>query len=104
MGASPSDRANLAPVDLGAKRVQTTRGLYRLFMDQDHEGARGIGSASDLSSNLGVGYYNLAGQRLRGTAAENTYGQGKRGHMPPLPTPQALIRQLTGIGDPPTGR
>jgi hypothetical protein len=40
----------------------------------------------------------------RGTAAVGMYTQGHRGQQAPLPTPQALIRQITGIGDPAQGR
>lgn len=104
MGASPADRDNLAVVDLGAKRAAIWRGLSRLFVTQDHESARGIGVAGDMNVNLGVGYYNAQGQLLRGSAAQDTYGQGKRGQMNPLPTPQALIRMISGVGDPPQGR
>jgi hypothetical protein len=103
MGASPTDRANLAPVDLGAKRVQITRGLHRLFASQDHEAARGAG-VGDLSPLLGVGYFDAQGQAQRGAAAGGEYGQGKRGQMDDLPTPQALIRMITGVGDPAQGR
>lgn len=104
MGASPSDRANLAPVDLGRKRFSIQRGLNSLFMSQDHEAARGTGVAGDMSAAIGVGYYDAQGQALRGAAADNTYSQGRRGHMAKLPTPQALIRQITGVGDPAQGR
>lgn len=103
MGASPTDRANLAAVDLGDKRAKITRGLYRLFSSQDHEAARGAGKA-DLNPLLGVGYYDAQGQAQRGAAAGDSYGQGKRGQMNALPTPQALIKMITGVGDPPQGR
>lgn len=104
MGASPSDRQNLATVDLGVKRQAIRRGLSILFMSQDHEAARGTGVSGDMSSSLGVGYYDRQGQLMRGAAADNTYSQGRRGHMNALPTPQALIRQITGVGDPAQGR
>lgn len=104
MGASPTDRENLAVIDLGAKRRQIWAGLGRLFQSQDHETPRGVGVAGDMSASLGVGYYDAQGQLQRGSAAQDSYNQGKRGQMAPLPTAQALIRMITGVGDPPKGR
>jgi hypothetical protein len=102
VSTSPEDRANLAPVDIG--RRFWTPYLHKVFRTQDFAAARGTGVAGDMSTQLGVGYYNAQGQLMRGTAADNSYNQGRRGHMDHLPTPQALIRQVTGVGDPPQGR
>lgn len=106
MGASPTDRKYLAPVDLG-EVDPWTRYIQNIFqvkhVDTISE-TRAPGTGLDLYGKLGVGYYNRGGQELRGAAAGNTYLQGKRGHMNRVPTAQALIRAITGIGDPPQGR
>lgn len=102
MSTSPSDRNNLAPVDIGRRFWQPY--INRVFRMQDHDLPRGVGSGGDLNPNLSHGYFNAEGQAQRGIAAGDSYGQGKRGQMNALPTPQALIRMITGVGDPPQGR
>ena len=62
---------------------------------------RGVGAASDLDPSLSVGY-NYADQR--GASSGRMYVQGKRGQMANIPTPQDLIRRVTGVGDPVRGR
>lgn len=62
---------------------------------------RGVGVALDLDPSLNVGY---AYADQRGAASGNMYVQGRRGAMAPIPTPQELIRQVTGVGDPVRGR
>ena len=62
--------------------------------------ARG-GAAGDLNPLLTNGRV-FAEQR--GTASLSTINQGARGHQNQPPTPQDLIRQVTGVGDPARGR
>jgi hypothetical protein len=62
---------------------------------------RGVGSGMDTDPELTVGY---AYAEQRGSPSGNMYTQGRRGEMNPIPTPQELIRRVTGVGDPVRGR
>jgi hypothetical protein len=105
MGASAQDRATLAPIDVGAVAPfnQYIRGAFS-HLRLDSLMPRGRNSAADLDAKMGLGYYNAFGQQLRGAAAGGSYTQGKRGQMSPIPTPQDLIRSVTGVGAMPSGR
>lgn len=102
MGASPQDRATLAPVDVREHGgwLRAIRGVFEIKHTDLRAEARGA-AAIDLNHQLSVGYVYAA---QRGAVAIDTIGQGHRGQMSPIPTPQALIRQVTGIGDPAKGR
>jgi hypothetical protein len=101
MGASPADRQSLAPVD-----VQEHSGWLRLIQsvfqrkntDTVAE-ARGVNPMRLLT----VGYSEQYNQRVAPSASKIA-GTRPRGSMAEVPTPQALIRQVTGIGDPAKGR
>jgi hypothetical protein len=62
---------------------------------------RGEGTGIDLDRNLTNGY-RYADQR--GSVTADKWVQGSRGHQSAIPTPQELIRQVTGVGDPTRGR
>lgn len=62
--------------------------------------ARGTGEASDLSVHLTVGPIDERARSYR----RATYETRSRGSMTDIPTPQELIRRVTGIGDPARGR
>lgn len=62
---------------------------------------RGVGVASDMDPSLSVGY---AYADQRGASSGGMYVQGRRGSMNGIPTPQELIRQVTGVGDNTRGR
>jgi hypothetical protein len=62
---------------------------------------RGVGVQAGLDPNLTTARRYEA---QRDGVAGNIYMQGKRGHQAPIPTPQELIKQVTGIGDPIRGR
>jgi len=61
---------------------------------------RGEGTGLDMSTALTPGYRF---QEQRNSAAIGLYSQGQRGSQSPLPTPQELIRRVTGVGDPTQG-
>lgn len=104
--STPTAGINLRPVDIGSRKPwgNILAIFARAAGRQDTLSVRAPGKDGDLNTALGVGYYNLQGQALRGAAAGPVYDQGKRAQMAPLPTPQALLRQVTGIGDPVQGR
>jgi len=60
--------------------------------------ARGVQPDRMLTSGYSDGY----NQRIGPTAQK--YVNPNHGAMKPIPTPQQLIRQVTGIGDPTMGR
>jgi len=106
MSTSPEDRANLAPVDIGDPGWQRyVRGIFsHLHVDTLAE-VRAEGTGLDVSATLSKGRFEDALYlQQRGILPEALIKQGKRSQMHDIPTPQALIRQVTGIGDPPTGR
>lgn len=51
---------------------------------------------------LNVGYSDLYNQRIGATSGK--YVNPAHGNMKPIPTPQQLIKQVTGVGDPTQGR
>jgi hypothetical protein len=102
MGASPQDRGTLAPVDVREHGgwLRAIRGVFQIKHMDTRAEARGQGDL-DLNPLLSSGYVYAT---QRGAVAVDTIGQGSRGHQDPIPTPQALIRQVTGVGDPAKGR
>jgi len=62
---------------------------------------RGVGVQAGLDPNLTTAR-RYADQR--DSVAGNVFTQGHRGHQSAIPTPQELIKQVTGIGDPTRGR
>jgi hypothetical protein len=62
---------------------------------------RGVGVGIDMDPNLTTAR-RYADQR--DTVASAAYTQGHRGHQTRIPTPQELIKQVTGIGDVGRGR
>ena len=62
---------------------------------------RGEETGSDLNPSLTPGRRY---SEQRNSVAAGLYVQGARGSQSALPTPQELIRQVTGVGDPPQGR
>lgn len=94
----------LAPIGPPESNVLTTaliRPVFRAaYTDRLYE-VRGVGAADDLDPNLTMGYrYAIQ----RDAVAGNVYYQGKRGNMAEIPTPQELIRRVTGVGSIPRGR
>ena len=63
---------------------------------------RGVGVGIDMNPSLTPGRRYANDQR--NSAAIGTYTQGHRGHQSRIPTPQELIKQVTGIGDAGRGR
>jgi hypothetical protein len=103
MGASPSDRRNLAPVDVRENSgwLQYIRDAFLTKYPGGLGSARGNGIASDMNRILMVGRVPI--DQRKGVSAAKL-GSGPRGHAKPIPTPQALIQQVTGIGDSRAGR
>jgi hypothetical protein len=98
---SPSDQRNLAPVDVRENSgwQKYIRGAFLQSYPASLAWARGY------LDNAGVTVAripNINNALNRPTAPRAT--GTPRGSMANLPTPQALIRQVTGIGDPPRGR
>lgn len=77
------------------------RAIFQVAHTDSLSEVRGVGVGYDLNPILTPGY-RYAEQR--NSAAVGMYNQGKRGHAAPIPTPQALIKQITGVGDLPSGR
>lgn len=102
MGASPQDRATLAPVDVRDHTgwLRAIRGVFQEKHVDTRLETRGQAS-QDLDPLLSSGRVYAA---QRGAVTVDSIGQGHRGHQDPIPTPQQLIRQVTGIGDPAKGR
>ena len=105
MSTSKADRDHLAPVDVGivAPFMRYIRGVFA-NNHQDALTPRARATGLDMNPRLGHGYYNAQGEAMRGAASGGVYNQGKRGQMANIPTPQELIRQVTGVGDLPSGR
>jgi hypothetical protein len=96
--SSPSDQANLAPVDVRG-HTGWLRLIFNVFQQKNVNTvakARGVAPAASLST----AQINLD---QRGVS-QNAIGTTRRGSMADVPAPQALIRQVTGIGDPARGR
>lgn len=91
----------LAPIVVGGGGWrQWGRAAYRQRYTGNLGQIRGEGVASDLSADLSV---SRTPDHPR-TYQRHSFWQGQRGSMADVPTPQALIRRVTGIGDPPRGR
>lgn len=77
------------------------RPIFRnLYTDQLSE-VRGYGVATDLNPSLTDGR-RYAEQR--DAVAGNVYYQSNRGHQARIPTPQELIRKVTGVGSASKGK
>lgn len=100
--AVPGALAPIAPPESNAWNERLRRIFNVKFVDALWE-TRGVGSGYDLNPNETNGYV-YARPTQRNSIAVAEYNQGKRGQMAGLPTPQDLIRQVTGIGDPVRGR
>lgn len=77
------------------------RAVFRTGYTDTLAEVRGVGVSSDLDPSL-TSARRYAEQR--DGVAGNIYDQGYRGHQGRIPTPQELIRQVTGVGDPVRGR
>jgi hypothetical protein len=101
MGASPQDRKTLAPVDVREHSgwLALIQNVFQRKNISTVTGARGINPTRLLT----VGYSEQYNQRVSPSAAKIA-GTASRGSMAPVPTPQALIRQVTGIGSSTQGR
>jgi len=93
---SPADRS-LAPLDV-REHGGWLKLIHNVFQQKNVDTvaeARGV-----APSSLSKGHVEFD---QRGDS-QNTIGVTRRGEMAPVPTPQSLIRQVTGIGDPINGR
>lgn len=106
MSASPSDRAHLAPVDIGESGWNRfIRSIFRNKHTDTLDEVRAEGTGLDQSTALSKGRFESASDlQQRGVIPTKLIQQGRRSQMHDIPTAQALIRQVTGIGDPPQGR
>jgi len=77
------------------------RFVFRTKLTDSLLEVRGVGVGGDLNPILTPGYMDTA---QRNSVAIGLYTQGQRGEMAPIPTPQALIKQITGVGDVSQGR
>jgi len=103
---SPADRANLAPVDTGESWPgRLIRSVFRAKLTDTLAEVRAEGTGLDLSIALTKGRLErVSDLQQRGVIPSKLVQQGRRGQMHAVPTPQALIRQVTGVGDPAQGR
>ena len=93
----------LAPI--GESNAGWLSYLYGLWGVVPKNEARGAGTGLDMNRSLFVGRAELKGKdQQRSIVAQSLFPQGRRGSMSAIPTPQALIRQVTGIGATPEGR
>jgi len=101
MGASPADRQNLAPVD-----VREHSGWLRLIFDVfQRKHVNTINETRGVEAEAGLTFSRVEQYEQRGgPTATKVFGTRQRGSMSDVPTPQTLIRQVTGIGDPAKGR
>jgi len=98
--SGPADRQSLAPVDV-REHTGWTRLIQGVFQQKNVNTvaeARGVAPLALLTLARSERY----NQRVGATGAK--MGTRSRGSMADVPTPQALIRQVTGIGDPAQGR
>ncbi len=77
------------------------RAIFQQVHTDTLQEVRGVGVGYDLNPTLTPGYVY---SDQRNSVAVGLYSQGNRGQMAPIPTPQALIKQITGIGDITQGR
>jgi hypothetical protein len=102
------DRQNLQPVD-NQQHNGWLSAIYAVFRQKQLTVPAPFGGGAALAARavqpdrfLTPGIADQYNQRIGPTA--NKYVNPNRGAMAPIPTPQALIRQVTGIGDPSQGR
>jgi hypothetical protein len=94
---------NIQPIELQESNAWWPR-LRSIFLNKFTDTlseVRGVGVGYDLNPILTPGY-RYAEQR--NSVAVGLYTQGNRGHQAAIPTPQALIKQITGVGDTTQGR
>jgi hypothetical protein len=77
------------------------RSIFRVGYTDTLVEVRGTGVTAGLDPDL-TSARRYAEQR--DSVAGNVFTQGYRGHQSAVPTPQELIRQVTGVGDPARGR
>jgi hypothetical protein len=101
MGASPSDRRNLAPVDVQENSgwLDYIRSAFLAKYPGLISDARGVGTSHDLAPLMSTGRIPINKRQTAAAANINS-----RGSMSAIPTPQALIKQVTGVGDTRSGR
>lgn len=87
--------APITPPESNAWTSRYIRPVFRIAYTDRLVEVRGIGVAADLDPALTDGR-RYAEQR--DAVAGNVYYQGKRGEQSRIPTPQELIRQVTGVG------
>jgi len=99
MGTSPADNKSLAPVDVREHSgwLSYIHGAFLRKYTGSLAQTRGVFANRALS----VGRIPID-QRKGATVAK--MGTRSRGSMSAVPTPQALIKQVTGIGVNPQGR
>lgn len=93
--------APILPPESNAWNDGYIRPIFRVAYTDTLAEVRGEGVGYDLNPSLTDGR-RYAEQR--DAVAGNVYAQGHRGEMSRIPTPQDLIRQVTGVGDPTRGR
>jgi hypothetical protein len=104
-----TDRDNLQGVDIRQHNTWLSL-IFSVFRQKQLAyvapyggGGNGLQArAIDPTRALTVGYSSMYNQRIGATADKIL--NPSHGQMSAIPTPQALIRQVTGIGDPITGR
>lgn len=77
------------------------RPIFRIRYTDTLTEVRGVGVAADLDPGLTDGRRYA---QQRDAVAGNVYNQGRRGQMSDIPTPQELIKRVTGVGSVGRGR
>jgi hypothetical protein len=98
---SPAEQKNLAPVDV-RDNLSWQRYIKSAFLNLFPASlAWSRGEEAELGQTV-ARIPNIANALNRPTAPQAT--GSPRGSMKAVPTPQELIRQVTGVGDPTRGR
>lgn len=97
--SSPSDQANLAPVDV-REHTGWLKLIFAVFQ-QKHTSTINDVRGENIYGMLTCGRVE---EDQRGSSQNKIAGTRQRGSMTDVPTPQALIRQVTGLGDTVQGR
>jgi hypothetical protein len=93
---APPTLAPILPPESNDWTERYIRPLFRVMYTDTLAEVRGVGVAMDLDPML-TDARRYAEQR--DAVAGNVYYQGNRGHQSRIPTPQELIRRVTGVGD-----
>lgn len=93
--------APILPPESNDWTTRYIRPIFRVKFTDTLAEVRGIGQNSDLDPELTVGRRYAV---QRDAVAGNVIYQGKRGQQSRIPTPQELIRRVTGVGDTAKGR